>query len=136
MIDWTVIAVLIREARVRLGLEDWTIGYSTATPDESDKRSTVDIDRNLHVAIIRIDPACPAGQWRRQIFHEVLHVRLAELEDVFRLLVLADETASTWWHRSEERAIEALVNALVDTPRHDYRGGPAWTSAVYPERES
>jgi uncharacterized protein YaeQ len=114
----------------RLRLSEWTVLVSDSAPDEDDMRSMVDIDRNLHRAVIRFDPTLPATQRERQILHELIHVRLAELEDVFRLVVDDDETARTWWHRSEERTIEAIIDAfLPDSPRVDYRGGVGWVSA-------
>ena len=122
-------AVQVWRDRLRLG--EWHIGLSDVAPDEDDDRSSVDIDRNLHRAVIRFDPVLPEKQNERQVLHELLHVRLAELEDAFRQVVGDDETARTWWHRSEERAIEALVDALLpDQPRIDYRGGPAWVSST------
>jgi hypothetical protein len=122
---------LIWDWQVKLRLTEWHVGVSDVAPDEDDQRSSVDIDRNLHRAVIRFDPTLPLDQRHRQIVHELLHVRLAELEDVFRQVVDDDETARTWWHRSEERIIEALTDALVpDQPRRDYRGGPAWVSST------
>lgn len=121
---------LIWDWQVRLRLTEWHIGVSDVAPDGDDERSSVDIDRNLHRAVLRFDPTLPLDQRDRQIVHELLHVRMAELEDCFRQVVGDDETAATWWHRCEERMIEALTDALVPAqPRRDYRGGPAWVSA-------
>jgi hypothetical protein len=121
-------AVMAWQQRLRLG--EWHIGLSDVAPDEEDTRSVVDVDRNLHRAVIRFDPVLPEHQTERQVVHELLHVRLSELEDCFRQVVGDDETAETWWHRSAERTIEALVDAfLPDQPRVEYRGGPAWVSS-------
>lgn len=116
-----------------LGLEDWRIGVAPIPPTDADERSSVDIDRNTHVAAVRFDPTLPDDQRERQVVHELLHVRLAELSDVFRQVAEDDEVAKTWWHRSEERAIERLTDLLVPhEPRREYRGSAPWTSAVFP----
>lgn len=123
-------SAVVQRWLVTLRLTEWHIGLSDIPCDSDDERSSVDIDRNLHRAVIRFDPTLPEDQIERQILHELLHVRLAELEDAFRQVASEDETARTWWHRSEERAIEALTDALLpDHPRRDYRGGPAWVTA-------
>lgn len=114
----------------RLRLPDWHIAVSPIAPDEDDERSSVEMDRNLHRAVVRFDPTLPEDQYERQVVHELLHVRLSELEDAFRQVVGDNEVAKTWWSRSCERTVEALTDALLpDSPRRDYRGGPAWVSA-------
>lgn len=121
---------VVRRWQVALLLSDWRIGLSSTPPDGDDERSSVDIDRNLHRAVIRFDPTVPEDQVERQVVHELLHVRLAEIEDAFRQVVGDDSTAATWWHRSLERTIERLVDALLpDCPRYDYRGGVAWVTS-------
>ncbi len=122
-------ATVIRHWVGVLRLNEWHVGLSDVPCDDGDERSSVDIDRNLHRAVIRFDPTMPEDQAERQIVHELLHVRLSEMEDAFRQVVGDDETASTWWHRSEERTIEALTDALLpDQPRREWRGGPAWVT--------
>lgn len=126
-------AAIVRKWQRALRLSEWWVGISDVPCDDMDMRSMVDIDRNLHRAVIRFDATLPNDQMERQIVHELLHVRLAELEDVFRQVVGEDGTADTWWHRAEERTIEALTDHLVPhQPRRDYAGGPAWVTAKDP----
>ena len=66
----------------KLRLTDWLIRLSEVAADDDD-RSTVDIDANTRQAVIRFDPVMPADQAERQLVHELLHVRMIQIEDAF-----------------------------------------------------
>lgn len=116
----------LSEWMTKLRLTDWLIRLSDVAADDDD-RSTVDIDANTRQAVIRFDPVMPADQVERQLVHELLHVRMIQIEDAFSQVVGEDETARQWFKRGEESTIEALVDAfLPEQPRREYRGSPAW----------
>lgn len=118
----------LRSWQERLALADWHIGVSDVPCDDNETRSSVDIDPILHRALVRFHPTTPRDQIERQIVHELLHVRLSDLENVFNRVVGDDSTATAWWHHGEERMIEALVDALLPkNPRREWMGGPVWT---------
>lgn len=131
-IDLAEAQQLTEQWRPRLGLADWWVSVSSLAPGEDDSRSEVDIDRNLHRAVLRFDGDLPEDQLERQVVHELLHIRLAELEDCFRQVEGDDHTARKWWDRSQERTVEALASALVQTPRREYRGDRVWWQGLQP----
>lgn len=116
-------AALVARWQARLGLSHWRLLVSDRPPDEDDSRSEVDIDRNVLQALLRFDPVLPDDQLERQVVHELVHVRLAELDDVFRQVSVPDSVPRTWWGRAEEATVEALVVALLPgMSRREYRG--------------
>lgn len=118
----------------RLRLSDWRLAVGDEEPEPND-RSTVDMDVLSRSAVIRLRSDTPASQVERQLVHELLHVRLAEIEDVHDLALEHAAPAFTQvalraWDRACEPAIEAITDALTSTTRADWGpSGSPWNEA-------
>lgn len=122
----------------RLRLSDWRLAVGDGEPGVDD-RSCVDIDVLVQSAVVRLRSDTPPDQVERQLVHELLHVRLAALEDVHNLALehtppAFDKVADRAWDRACEPAIEALCDALTGTTRADWGpSGSPWNEAFPPD---
>lgn len=120
----------------RLRLVDWTIRVADDDPDP-DNKSSVDFDVPTRMAAIRFRADTPAEVLERQLVHELLHVRLGELEDLLNVAIAdhaspAAELLRLWRRRTLESSIEALADALTGIPRAEWCSGGVWDHAFPP----
>jgi hypothetical protein len=115
-----------------LGLGQWRIAFSTQKVG-ADERAHADIDLIHRIAAISLRNDLPGNQVDRELVHELAHVAMAELEDLF-LRAGADlgkrrrRQFEQQWKRAQEPLCDALADALVGVERMEWIEEP-WRSA-------
>jgi len=118
------IAKRIAYWQTRLGLGTWDIHYSTETPGH-DERASCDFYVVSRSAVIRIAHDAPDHQIDRLIVHELGHVLMAEMHDLFDRTV-GDHQAEAQaflhgqWERAQEWTLERLAYALTGQERVEF----------------
>lgn len=108
----------------RMGAGGWTLYVSGIEP-EHECRANTDIDLINREAAIRIHPLAPDSQIDRLIVHELGHVLMAEMEDLFDRTV-GDHQAEAQallhgqWKRSQEWVLERLASVITGQERREF----------------
>lgn len=117
-----------------MGLGSWTIGYSPDDPDSDEHMADSHSFVPTEMAAIRIQ-ACPVAQVDRLVVHELTHVLLARMDDLF-MKTASDRGSEAkallegQWKQETERVVEKIVDCLVDEPRAGLpQEGRLWQSA-------
>lgn len=107
-----------------LGLGTWDIHYSPEAPG-SDERASCDFYVVSRNAVIRIAKDAPDHQIDRLVIHELGHILMAEMHDLFDRSA-GDHQAEAraflegQWERSQEWVLERLASALTGQPRVEF----------------
>ncbi len=127
-----VILPLLDRYQHLLSLSDWDIRFDPTPPSEG-TRAEVDGWAMKRMAAIRIVPDAPIEALPRLVVHELLHLWLAQLEDLAAPLMAftppgADDTFRQAWDRMEHQLIHVLEGALTGDAHLEWgEGSPEWT---------
>lgn len=109
----------------QMGLGGWELSYSPL-PAPEDSLATTSPDVMSRSAVIRFLPNTPNSQYDRLIVHELAHVLLMEMSDLFDRAVgdhqaEAQELLRGQWRRFEEPVCERLAYALTGVERLEFQ---------------